>query len=747
MEIEIKFELTQKTKYKSGFKPIPEFIYLDIDYQKLFFDLAQNGILDYDYKNYLGKELVNLGDGQPVIQAVEIPYSNSSNQNRVYNVRARIQKGSGKIDRADTFGFFLDIDESKDTVIYGHRIYYSKEGNPKKNQNTLAIEINYFTFEDYDYFLKLFHHEMSTDSEALVLQEFKKLFSLAGYNRNKLDFIYQHAPQFVLAERTISERLSDISILLLGYVDNLGSDEEEAVINLFMSFLRLNKTTKNAITLKHTQEDEKANATLAELKNNVKLLLDELLKVQKNIFGGQETLLQLIYGKMNDAFGVDNFTRIMNIIYNFWYFAGYAQNDYLAYTDSDVVVYDNRKILGFYGDSWTFKFEKSDIGAYKTDYPKSHRYKQFLFGDSMPVETKVATLHAYQPINIPEKIESGDLELPDSVIPAFYLKAIDDKNMWSNFDKAVWLSLDVITTFTGVDNILKLRYLLKLRHLKYFVKGFEGIKIVLGTIEFTSGVIGIMLDLTNKCDEGSFCRKLKSILIYIDLLTLGVDVVTSLRKVAREAVDEMPLMLRKQHPELFKELDNISDAADFMTRQERTRIIKEVEENYQLLFQGLKKGNYSRAENYSLLKTDEFFDSNKWLINGREGQFSKVDVHNILGLDTPTQHGIDGIYKFSNPGEPPPPFKYYVCEVKHTKEKPNVNKTITASGDYQMTEVWIKWNLRKQVHNSELRLDVLLSYGTLLVHVNQAKKGFRVDVYNLFDNASWKDNWTGIIMT
>jgi hypothetical protein len=46
-----------------------------------------------------------------------------------------------------------------------------------------------------------------------------------------------------------------------------------------------------------------------------------------------------------------------------------------------------------------------------------------------------------------------------------------------------------------------------------------------------------------------------------------------------------------------------------------------------------------------------------------------------------------------------------------------------------------------------MKLDVLLSYGTLLVHVNQAKKVFRVDVYNLFDNASWKDNWTGIIMS
>ena len=124
-----------------------------------------------------------------------------------------------------------------------------------------------------------------------------------------------------------------------------------------------------------------------------------------------------------------------------------------------------------------------------------------------------------------------------------------------------------------------------------------------------------------------------------------------------------------------------------------------------------------------------------------------VDVHNILGLNTPTKRGIDEIYKFSNPGEPPISYKYYTCEVNYTIQKPNVSKNITVTGDHQMTEAWIEWNLRKQVLDAELKLDVLFNYGTPLAHVNQAKKGFRVDVYNLFDNACWKDNWTGMIMT
>jgi hypothetical protein len=64
-----------------------------------------------------------------------------------------------------------------------------------------------------------------------------------------------------------------------------------------------------------------------------------------------------------------------------------------------------------------------------------------------------------------------------------------------------------------------------------------------------------------------------------------------------------------------------------------------------------------------------------------------------------------------------------------------------------MTEAWIEWNLQKQVADPEFILDILSSYDSLLVHVNQVKKGFKVDVYNLFDNASWKDNWTGTIMS
>lgn len=173
--------------------------------------------------------------------------------------------------------------------------------------------------------------------------------------------------------------------------------------------------------------------------------------------------------------------------------------------------------------------------------------------------------HPFQPLRMSEIPDNKEFVVENTVIPAFYLKAFDDKGAWKNFEKGVWLAVDLLTIATGVGNILKFRYLLRLA-----VQGGKTIgrlailKIGVSVIEITSGALSAMLSLTDGCTpakqkgEKTLCQHLHEYLFILDLLSLSADaVIQSLLK--KKARDILKVVDDTVDESIIRHLDEISE--------------------------------------------------------------------------------------------------------------------------------------------------------------------------------------------
>lgn len=163
--------------------------------------------------------------------------------------------------------------------------------------------------------------------------------------------------------------------------------------------------------------------------------------------------------------------------------------------------------------------------------------------------------------------------MPSTPIPAFYLKAFDDKAAWDNFEKTTWLTLDAVTTLIGFGNLLKFRHLLKLHKANHVIK----LKLGLATVEVASGALGTILNFVNECDPGAeknnngkktFCQHLRDFLILLDIATLSVDGIDNLlRTQARKTRDVGYELIEKtkdtnKQNKINKIVDDLDEFAD-----------------------------------------------------------------------------------------------------------------------------------------------------------------------------------------
>lgn len=149
--------------------------------------------------------------------------------------------------------------------------------------------------------------------------------------------------------------------------------------------------------------------------------------------------------------------------------------------------------------------------------------------------------HLYQPISIisyPSETDTS-LALPkkgsdfNGGIPIFYIKYINDSNNEDEFWDKVGFVVDVASTFAGVGVVFKLRYL---RHLSKLGQ----VGVIIGSVQFVSGVINLILNHAEFCDDSPFCRKLRTLLTFLELSALISDpiILFKTKKAAREVVEE-----------------------------------------------------------------------------------------------------------------------------------------------------------------------------------------------------------------
>ena len=273
----------------------------------------------------------------------------------------------------------------------------------------------------------------------------------------------------------------------------------------------------------------------------------------------------------------------------------------LGYTSNTVMLnYNHEKSFGFYTDNMSFNFsdrkievheDKQEVIKISPNYGNDYQTERVT-----TVSKLVGTYNYFQAISLSDYKENDvAIKIPlvdlnqngqnvTALLPLFYLKYMDDfgdnEDLWTG----IGLAFDVALTFTGIGNLSKLRHL---RHIGKFGRAFrawrtgtqtsETLFILKGIwssaqgigalLEISSSFVSIYLNYTtNNCNdyrnqvnqnindaspngqlpddtnesvEFKRCKQLDQILFWIQIGSLGLDVLASkmIKKHARQLED------------------------------------------------------------------------------------------------------------------------------------------------------------------------------------------------------------------
>jgi len=252
-----------------------------------------------------------------------------------------------------------------------------------------------------------------------------------------------------------------------------------------------------------------------------------------------------------------------------------------------VIPYYSREEFGIFFDDFTFKLSGEKIEVLQqlkpvlripdTSTPDPDDY--LVYNQLRVIEKLYGSYHMYQPvtllnINIETKLAlsfaTGDDVIINgqkinALIPIFVLKFIDDNGDRSDIETLVGYFVDVTTTFAGFSNLTKLR------HLKWAATGLQagdiglftidGLRIVVGGVEFGSGVLSFLGNFV-ECDQNdSFCNGVKTFLNVLQLACLSVNVGDGIASLAaKRQASELVEIANTNGTPGADPIDNLTDA-------------------------------------------------------------------------------------------------------------------------------------------------------------------------------------------
>lgn len=552
----------------------PSYYVGGINYGELFDFLAQRGPQLYQCSDFHDDRFGTPPPGTDFeVVAIGKPNVKIDGKNVQMDVRADLNQQDGEVNLSSKFKFRFEVNPKKEIDRYQLKVPYAGIENPCKPAH-YAIVLNSNDFNHFVEILTRVHKEFSQELEDYIFEQFEIAFGLYR-GINHIDFLYEQAPLWVISRLGVVRPYLDMQRLLKGLVDERGSNEELAIIKIIKSYSHSPSAAKGAAL------------SPIELFQRTEFLLAASLQRSSN---GQTTFA-LLYEKMNNYGGADNFNEFIYHYFFYWKISTYPGQDYGQGADALTLDYKSNKAWGFYTTNMDFHFKGELINVVSGEdraLIDFARLATFISLGSIKFRANVDNylLHLYQPIQLVELNPDGDIQIPDKYVPAFMLKALDDNNEWFNFGKAVEVIIELVTTLSGIGNLAKLRHLAKgMSALNKFVR------ISVAGIEVISGTTSLMLAFVDECDENSnasaeersFCNKLRTFLIYLDLASLGVDAITSklLRNSADEALGAMPPHLREEQPTIFYELRRVKNGErvgtggsfKYITKKASTRMV------------------------------------------------------------------------------------------------------------------------------------------------------------------------------
>lgn len=403
-------------------------------------------------------------------------------------------------------------------------------------------------------------------------------------NEARQDFFNQYT---IVAKNELSKRLRRGNIeevlTLLHYVPNM-----------FLETLEPKTLWKVVgVTLEHNLTNIGLNREDIVLK--LLSVLSEISKTNtdflKNILNKQTKDKSSYFSKLYNKLNGDNFNKYVSFVQGIWLnseFSDPSNTIYKYNQESEnslsisnslnpgplVVNYWSEKTIGFYYNNMETDWVNNETLRFKPDnswwdeiisaiVPGGQLLKPLIEAE------KAFHYHPFQPIGILNAEDSETiLKMKGKIFPAFILKAEDDKQFWSNVEVAAEYALDIITTFSGVGNLAKFRYMYKfaskagtLRFVSKAGKVTAAAKSIVqgtvATVEISSGSVNILLKLTG-INDTNLGRSISEMLFYLELLSLSGELTTAIhsgiKKSAKNLTD--PKSKKKLESALENNMDN-----------------------------------------------------------------------------------------------------------------------------------------------------------------------------------------------
>jgi hypothetical protein len=449
---------------------------------------------------------------------------------------------------------FTKVNYSVDAGKANYKLYfeYTSSSSSDPPQERIALYIATSRFSTFMMMLNACPQNYSKPNKDMVTQIFFRELNLAGTNRDLLDGLYELAPQYAINARDTDLLWRDLTLLALGNLNGFGTDEEKAVLKILAAL------SSDEKLFPEEEMDFNNGKTLGN--PNADLFLQKLIAIKPL----DKTLFELLYDKIGNFGGDDNFTALMQRLYLVWF-----QSSYL-FSRAHTIDYSSEKTLGFYQTSHDFELLRDGRNIEVNEVSDYYILEHILGITPLNLETKIFGIYDRVTLVNTSKVKIYDdgyelMSIPE-IMPAFFLKGLDDDVAAKNLETGIMLAIDILTTFTGIGNALKFGRLLTLiKAVQGVAKGTKilaVVKIGVTGLEIVSGTLSAIITLADS-DSSAFGQKLRSFLFWVDMATLSADAVTS-KLLKKSADDALKVATKPQNmteadfEEIIKSLENIA---------------------------------------------------------------------------------------------------------------------------------------------------------------------------------------------
>ncbi|MEW7277092.1 fibronectin type III domain-containing protein [Aquimarina sp. 2201CG1-2-11] len=440
----------------------------------------------------------------------------------------------------------LEIKEHSTLLVKTGGVYYELNFKTKDGDHIFEFD-HHDEVEKFCNSLKIerdkeYTNPYESEYSKKIIDYLNKNFASKAKDCDLIDTYYAEIPSSYILQVQDNRTEFDyeglwqtLKVLLSCSTDDKGVSEEDAVLTILKALSKGSKKYPN-INLLQDLKDRKING---------------------------ENAFRLIYDKVDDWGGTDNFTKLINLLYEQWKISEDAkQTVYL-------VPYTSSKIGVFYTSDYVVNFKEDPPTSISLGKKELLPYNVKL--DKYPTQiVNIGTYDIYDPIRLVKynEIAKPGFNVKQVNVPMFILKAIDEKYNTNNTEQSINLAFEVALTFSGIGNITRLRHLKQLNKLDKLFDGLQGVDTALGALNLIlkySDACGKdpneIKPPTNK-EEMTYCQMLS---VFGDILGLSNGAI-ELGKRSAEITD----LARKMH----KKIDEDPNFIDGITNSDRQKLLR-----------------------------------------------------------------------------------------------------------------------------------------------------------------------------